>query len=473
MIELRHQSQIDWNGAHVLIKDADFTNPFETGVEYSSPARGPWNIVHTGMLMPESHQIFVCAQSCLRGVVLTAAEMNAETRFSTITIEEHNVLDGDMEKLIIDGVGAIISKLSVRPRAILLFTSCIHHFIGCDLKYVYDKLHLSFPDIDITDCYMNPTMRKTLTPPDVKMRQQLYSVLHKTEERDNGVNFIGNNFATDLTGEFGMVLTAAGCTTQDGAPFARDICSMKTYDEFQQMAKSRLNITTNPAAILAGTTLEQRFGTPHLHLPLCYDSETIEHSISQLHHALMKDTATTPIDLSSFKEQAHDAIVHTAAILGDTPIAIDYTATSRPLGLAKLLLTNRFNVVAVYADSFIAQEKEDFDFLKEHFPTLNLFATIHPKMAIIPANTNGICHNVLYDNLLPHGANDGIHPFTLAIGQKAAYFNNTTHFVNLIEGNGLWGYSGITKLMAMIEDAYQNPKDTAQIIQVKGWGCLA
>src|SRR5574344_1901664 len=146
MIELSHKNQIDWSDTRVLIKDANFPAPFESIVEYSSPARGPWNIVHTGMLMPESHQIFVCAQSCLRGVVLTAAEMGAEERFSMITIQEHNVMDGDMEKLIIDGVTDIVHKLPARPRAILLFTSCIHHFIGCDLQYVYNQLGQRFPD---------------------------------------------------------------------------------------------------------------------------------------------------------------------------------------------------------------------------------------------------------------------------------------------------------------------------------------
>ena len=60
----------------VLLRDLDFEEPFYEGLIYNPPARGVWNIVHTGMLIPESHQIYVCAQGCLRGVVLTAAEMN-------------------------------------------------------------------------------------------------------------------------------------------------------------------------------------------------------------------------------------------------------------------------------------------------------------------------------------------------------------------------------------------------------------
>jgi len=466
MIAISHEKESDWSGASIFIKDAVFETPFETGVEYSSPARGPWNIVHTGMLMPESHQIFVCAQSCLRGVVLTAAEMNAEERFSTITIEEHNILDGDMEKLIIDGVADILHKLPVRPRAILLFTSCIHHFVGCDLRYVYDTLHKQFPDIDITDCYMNPTMRKTLTPPDVKMRQQLYSVLHETSIRDNGINFIGNNFPTLLDGELGLLLQQQGC-------IVRDICTSKTYDEFQKMAQSKVNITTNPAAFLAGETISKRFGTKHLVMPLSYDYDEINAALSQLYLLLSekkvqnisaKDSLSSScIDCAALAHDADKALAKTAELLGTTQIAIDYTATSRPLGLAKLLLTHGMNVTAVYADNFISSEKNDFDFLKNNFPMLRLYATVHPKMAILPAQEKSYA---LHDS-----PSDG--SFTLAIGQKAAYFTGTRHFVNMIEANGFWGYSGISHLMELIQDAYKNEKDTAKIIQVKGWGCCA
>ena len=85
----------------IPIADAKFPAPFVSGLEYATPARGTWNIVHTGMLIPEAHEIFVCAASCLRGVVLTAAEMGAEHRFYTVEIKEHNLFEGDMEDLLI------------------------------------------------------------------------------------------------------------------------------------------------------------------------------------------------------------------------------------------------------------------------------------------------------------------------------------------------------------------------------------
>ena len=41
---------------------------------------------------------------------------------------------------------------------------------------------------------------------------------------------------------------------------------------------------------------------------------------------------------------------------GNTPIAIDYTYCPRPLGLAKLLLDNGFNVRRVYLDTVSGKE---------------------------------------------------------------------------------------------------------------------
>ena len=121
--------------ARIEIKDANFPSPFSSGLEYSAPARGPWTIMHLGLLVPETHIIFVCAQCCLRGVVMSAAELRALDRFSTITIEDCNLLQGDTEEVLIDGVCDILGKLAYRPKAVLIYTS---------LAYV--SLHRVRPD---------------------------------------------------------------------------------------------------------------------------------------------------------------------------------------------------------------------------------------------------------------------------------------------------------------------------------------
>ena len=60
---------------------------------------------------------------------------------------------------------------------------------------------------------------------------------------------------------------------------------------------------------------------------------------------------------------------------------------------------------------------------------------------------------------------------TLAIGQKAAYFTGTRHFVNIVEGGGMYGFDGICRLCARIEEAFLTARDPRNYIQQKGLGC--
>ena len=265
----------DEKDACVLAKDAKFPSPFDSKLEFSCSARGTWNIAHTGMLIPESHEVFVCAQSCLRGVVLTAAEMNSIDRFSNIIVRENNILEGDTEDLIVEGMGEILSKLPYTPKAVLVYTSCIHHFIGCDLNLVYKRLREKYPDVEFTDCYMNPIMRKSGLTPDQLMRRQLYSLLDKCDLDNKSINIIGNNLETDDDSELVKIIKENGFTL-------REVPRTKTYKEYKDMGKSFLNITYNPAAIEAGRYLEEKLNQKHLYLPLSYGFDEIEKNLDEL-----------------------------------------------------------------------------------------------------------------------------------------------------------------------------------------------
>ena len=69
--------------------------------------------------------------------------------------------------------------------------------------------------------------------------------------------------------------------------------------------------------------------------------------------------------------------------------------------------------------------------------------------------------------VLPRGASGEV----LAIGQKAAYFGRSRHFVNLVQGEGLYGFDGIRRTAELMMDAYLNEKDTEKLVVQKGWGC--
>ena len=59
----------------------------------------------------------------------------------------------------------------------------------------------------------------------------------------------------------------------------------------------------------------------------------------------------------------------------------------------------------------------------------------------------------------------------LAIGQKAAYFCGTEHFVNMVEGGGHWGYEAVLALCDDMVDAHNHTKPMRELIAVKGMGC--
>jgi hypothetical protein len=423
----------------IAIVNANFPSPYPSGLEYATPARGTWNIVHTGMLIPEAHEIFVCAASCLRGVVLTAAEMHAEDRFSTVEIKEHNLLDGDMEDLLIEGVSDIIEKLPKRPPAVLVYTSCVHHFAGCDLEMMYRELESRYPDIDFTDCYMNPIMRKSGLTPDQLMRSRLYMLLKEREKKELSVAIIGNDLPTRAESELLAILKNAGLKIHE-------ITSCKTYKEYQEMAESSYYISYNAAAVAGGEMLSERLGGTHLYVPLSFDYDQIDAGFKKLGNLL-------GIEIPDFteKKRACDALKkEVLELIGKTPITIDYSYCPRPLGLARMLLDAGFVVEKVYLDTITGEEKADFEYLQKYFPNLLLYPTVHSGMRFMAKKEMG----------------NG-----LAIGQKAAYFENTNHFVNVVEGGGMLGYDAVFHTLELMKEAYLEEKDMRSLIQIKGMGC--
>ena len=420
---------------------AEFPQVFPAGLEFSPPARGMWNIVHTSMLLPESHQIYVCARGCLRGVILTAAEMNAMDRMSWVSVDESDFFDNSMESCVIDGVTEILHKLPRRPRAVWVYLSCIQLFAGVDFPLIMKELRSRFPEIVFIDALMHPTMRKSGLTPDQFTRQQLFSALEAPESFDgHGINLLGSDFPSDRECELFPWLEHSGFT-------CRELPRLRTFDEYLEMGRSFLNITWIPQAVAAGDALQRRLGRKHLHLPMCYGNEEIMRNYESLAEVLK-----IPVpDFSAGREAAQAALAELRREIGETPVVLDYTASPRILSLARRLLEAGIRVERIFADSFIPGDKADFEFLQERFPELRITPTLHVSMRFPDAERgSGKC---------------------LAVGQKAAFFTGTPHFADLVWGRGFYGFTGVRKIAGLIADAFRVPKDLPQTIQHKGWGC--
>lgn len=425
----------------IPVSRAPFPQLFPGGLEFNAPARGMWNIVHTGMLLPEAHQIYICARGCLRGVILTAAEMNAMDRMSWVGIEENDFFDSSMEDNVIEGVSEVLKKLHRTPPVVLVFVSCIQLFAGIDFPRCIKELSDRFPHIEFVDCYMNPTMRKSGLTPDQLMRKQLFLPLKKTAPfESNAVNLLGSDFPADRNCELFPWLERSGI-------ICREITRCSNYAQYQEMGRSFLNMTWIPQAAAAGDELFNRIGQKHIHLPLCYQEEEIDRNYALLARALQLPAP----DFSREKEETQKALAKALEIIGDREIFLDYTATPRIMSLARRLLEAGFNVKEVFADVLIPGDKEDFEFLQKNFPDLLLTPTLHVEMRF--------------------AAPEKLQQNTLAIGQKAAFFTGSSHFADLVWGRGFYGHKGVAAIAQLMIEALQTPKDIKRVISHKGWGC--
>ena len=421
--------------------EARFPAPFEEGLEYSSPARGTWNILHTGMMIPESHHIFVCAKGCLRGVVLTAAEMGTMDRYSAVEIREENILEGGIENLMLEGVADVLKKLPYRPKAILLYISCQHFFLAYDQEYVYDTLKETFRDIDFIDCYMIPTLRKSGISPDQKMRMQLYEMLKPKEPDEKQINVIGSNLRIDDSCEIYDFIESAGYRL-------RQIQDCETYEEYQDLAKAPLNLYLEPMAARAAERLKDRLGQEYRYLPYTYSFERIE----QGYEDLASYMGVPAPDLTEKRQKAEEALEEAKTILGGTSIAVDFSFTFLILSFSRLLLEHGFQLKEVFVDEFYPQEKEDFLWIREHHPDVLIRACRRPESRVLPRERG---------------------EKYLAVGQKAAWFTGTDYFVNVAESGGYMGYGGIVEIARLMGEACLEKKDRKSLIQKKGYGCLS
>ena len=424
----------------IKIADAKFPDPFGGGLEYSPPARGDWNIVHMGLLIPQSHQIYFCAQGCLRGVVQTTAEMDAMDRLSWAYLCDEDYADGSMEYNIIDSVAEVIKRMKQRPPCILVFLSCMHLFAGVDFDMIIDELESRFGGVDFVKCYMTPTMRFSGLAPVPTMYKQMFVPLRECE-KDGGVNIIGYNWAIGDNCELSEIIKGAGRKL-------RQLPLCESYEQYLEMSGSSLNITIIPEAAAAGAELEQRLGQKNLYLPVSWDFEKIKDNYKRL----CGEIGIELPDLSQIEKEAESALSAAAEKLGGRPVAVDFVAAHKPFELCRLLLEHGFNVKRIFIDVINGEDEQAFEFIKNNYPDFEIFPTVNSSMRFF-------AHSVQTENEY------------LAIGQKAAYFCCTDYFADMVGAKDMYGFDGIKRLAQTIIDAAERPKDRRKVIQHKGMGC--
>ena len=259
---------------------------------------------------------------------------------------------------------------------------------------------------------------------------------------DKTVSVLGSDFALDESSDIKRLLKKYNYRI-----FELPKC--KNWQDMMEMSKGKLFINCYPAGKYGMETQARRLGRECLYLPGSFDYDEIEEQLKKLTDTLGLPELTED-ERKQERQSCEQALAKAKDLIKDMPITLDYLYHPRPLGLAKLLITHGFCVKSVYLDAINPEEKDDFIWLQKHAPELELIATIQVKMRV-----------------LPRGGSEEV----LAIGQKAAYFSKSRRFVNLVQGEGLYGFDGIRRTAELMMDAYLKEKDTQKLVIQKGWGC--
>ena len=328
-----------------------------------------------------------------------------------------------------------LNKLSKVPPVVIIFPVCVHKFMGCDIDFIYRKLEERFPGVRFVRGFMDPVMQKRGTTPDQRLRRAMSEIIPDLPENKDTIAFAGSDMPA-VSNDFKTILEFNNKTVKDTA-------NSKTLEEYLSIGESSLFICQYPAGLMATQTITKRLGRKYVYAPLGFDFKAVENELKSLEMTIPDGFVEEGI------KSCNEEISKLKDLIKDTPVAIDYTVTPKPLSLARFLLDNGVNVRTVYLDGIDGSEEEDFKYLEKNHPDLILHSTIHVGDRRLVRSDEKV----------------------LAVGQKAAWFEGTEYFVNMIEGGGLYGFAGITEFIRLMEEAFVNAKDLRDIVPRKGLGC--
>lgn len=408
---------------------------FERTLSYTAPSHGDWGIVRIATLVPETHLLFVCPAACGRHGALGALQHGFKDRVSYLSITREDIIAG-YDALVEQAAAEVLRRKNPRPKAVMIFVSCLDDLIGTDLPGLCDRLRQKHPDVAFEPAHMNPITLDSKKPPMVTTQAAMYAFLRPAAVRDRGVNLLGDPEPLHAGCELYDVLAAWGC-----API-RHISDFQQFDAYQSMAQSRANLLLSPIVSLAGQQMQQNLGIPSLFLPVSYDPAVIREDYRRLADFM----GQTPPDTKAYEAAAGQAAENARRMLNGRPVWITGGAVIKPFELAGYLLRSGFCVEAVVAQTAIAPDRAAFEWLRAHHPEVKILQPQHIRVIDFAHRS----------------------PEAVAIGFDAAYLAGASRVVSLMNDSGMFGFSGTVRLMRLLCEAAQKPQALKGLIDDYG-----
>ena len=374
--------------------------------------------------VPECHRLYIGPPACGRRHAIHALE-EGDDNLSFLCVSEADAVSGRYEDIIGDGIEALLPQLASPPKALLLYFNCVDDFLGTDEEALLSALQTRFPTLPIRITRIDPVSLGKRIMPGMLIQSKLFSFLEPAAERDGGVNLISPGRIVPDASELVEVLLDLGVGD------IRQLARCKTYDEYQRMAVSALNIDMSFMAEIAVRDMEARLGIPYLHAPTITEPESIADFYNRLANALGRKAP----DFRGKTEETRLEMRETAEMLQGMPITVDDTVGVNAFELAKTLLAAGFSVKSILAMQIRDTDRPTVDWIREK----------HPEIIIKRSQS--------FENLLQSQEENG-----LVLGKKAARLLYAPHWVHIGRDEDYFGFKGLCLLMEKMRYGAANPR---------------
>ena len=393
---------------------------------------------HTILTVPQSHTLYVGPLSCTRRHAINAIKYGNRKDVSFLFITQADVISGSYEDLMAESIGKLIECLDPVPYVFILAVFCIDDFLGTDEDALILRLEETYPDRQFAVQHIDPVSLDERVDMGTKKTSTLYSFLKPQKEKDKGINFLGNFVSLPSDCEFLSLLSKWGFGP------VREIFNMKTYEEYQDMAKSALSVTLRFMGERSAENLNERFGIPYYTFYTSYDPERIAGGYIDIAGILGADV--DPAEIEEMKQRAVSDIEDTVKLLDGMVVAIDSSASIPTFQTGRTLLKYGFNLKYL----FRSNHKFKIDVEDENYITGE-----RPDVKVMRASD--------YVNLVDEENGQEI----LALGSDCARVLKAAHYVDIWHDEGYFGFQGIHRLMKEMREAFLGHTDWSKVPELK------
>ncbi|MDR2103372.1 MAG: nitrogenase component 1 [Treponema sp.] len=435
------------NPERVLGPDAS-----QSTLHYCSPAHGGWGVVKVALLVPEVYLLFVCPAACGRHGAIAAIEQGYRNRLGYLCINDNEIVLGGYEAEIEKGVRELLDRVKPRPRALMIFVSCIDDLLGTDHTAALMRMEAEH-GIPIKLARMNPISMVGKMPPGIRVQKSMYEFLEPPVKKDRGIILLGAYRPPAQNSELAKLFNHYGFGPIRHPEYCPD------FDSFKEMAQSAAAVLVRPEGRAAGEDLSSRLGIPVFRSFMAYEEGTVTEryqglitfleSLDDRNGTSLRGERGEPY-FRAARETLAERGREARALLGDARIAIDSTVTIAPFNLALALVKSGLNLSRIYTTQLPEFEK----------PSLAELAKLKGDILV----SNPV-------HVRKYGPRQDGALTEIAMGFEAGYSTAAPITVPLAFDEQMYGFEGYTRVLERLMSAFQmGASDLRQ--QVRDYGLV-